>query len=105
MAWFWNQYLPDVSKRGEIHVSPINAGADQLKGLPQTLLITDENDVLRDEGEIYGRHLASAGVLVTSVRYNGTIHDFMLLNPISDTPAVRGAVSQSVAYLRTVFAR
>ncbi|PZU59587.1 MAG: lipase [Sphingobium sp.] len=105
MAWFWDQYLPDVSKRDDIHVSPINAGADQLKGLPQTLLITDENDVLRDEGEIYGRHLASAGVPVTSVRYNGTIHDFMLLNPISDTPAVRGAVSQSVAYLRTVFAR
>lgn len=105
MAWFWDQYLPDVSKRADIHVSPINATAEQLKDLPQTLLIVDENDVLRDEGEIYGRKLAAAGVNVTSVRYNGTIHDFMLLNPIAETPAVRGAVAQSIAYLRGVFAQ
>jgi acetyl esterase len=104
MAWFWDQYLPDVSKRADIHVSPINASTEQLKGLPQTLLIVDENDVLRDEGEAYGRKLAAAGVTVTSVRYNGTIHDFMLLNPIARTPAVRGAVDQASAYLRKVLA-
>ncbi|MBX7489801.1 alpha/beta hydrolase [Qipengyuania sp. GH25] len=105
MAWFWNQYLPDTTKRGDIHVSPINASTQQLKGLPQTLLIVDENDVLRDEGEAFGRNLAAAGVDVTSVRYNGTIHDFMLLNPIAETAAVRGAVSQAVTYLRGVFAK
>lgn len=105
MAWFWDQYLPDAGKRADIHVSPINATTEQLKGLPQTLLIVDENDVLRDEGEIYGRKLAAAGVTVTSVRYNGTIHDFMLLNPIAETPAVRGAVAQSIGYLRGVFAQ
>lgn len=104
MAWFWDQYLPDAAKRADIHVSPINASADQLKGLPQTLLLTDENDVLRDEGEAYGRNLAAAGVPVTSVRYNGTIHDFMLLNPIAGTPAVRGAVAQAIGFLKTVFA-
>jgi acetyl esterase len=104
MEWFWDQYLPDVAKRADIHVSPINASADQLKGLPQTLLIVDENDVLRDEGEAYGRKLAVAGVPVTSVQYNGTIHDFMLLNPIAETPAVRGAVDQATSYLRKVFA-
>ena len=104
MEWFWDQYLPDVSKRKDIHVSPINASPEQLKGLPQTLLLVDENDVLRDEGEAYGRKLAAAGVVVTSVRYNGTIHDFMLLNPIAHTPAVRGAVDQASAYLRKVFA-
>lgn len=105
MAWFWDQYLPDVSKRADIHVSPINATIEQLKGLPQALLLVDENDVLRDEGEAYGRKLAEAGVSVTSARYNGTIHDFMLLNPIADTPAVRGAVDQTSSYLRAVFAR
>src|SRR5262244_464782 len=104
MEWFWDQYLPDVSKRKDIHVSPINASPEQLKGLPQTLLLVDENDVLRDEGEAYGRKLAAAGVVVTSVRYNGTIHDFMLLNPIANTPAVRGAVDQASAYLRKVLA-
>lgn len=105
MAWFWDQYLPDVSKRADIHVSPINATTEQLKDLPQAFLVVDENDVLRDEGEAYGRKLAEAGVPVTSVRYNGTIHDFMLLNPIADTPAVRGAVDQTSGYLRAVFAR
>jgi acetyl esterase len=105
MAWFWDQYLPDASKRTDVHVSPVNATSDQLRGLPQTLLIVDENDVLRDEGEAYGRKLAAAGVTVTSARYNGTIHDFMMLNPIAETPAVRGAVAQSIDFLKTVFAR
>ncbi len=104
MEWFWDQYLPDVSKRADIHVSPINASSEQLKGMPQTLLLVDENDVLRDEGEAYGRKLAAAGVPVRSVRYNGTIHDFMLLNPIASTPPVRGAVDQASEYLREVFA-
>lgn len=104
MAWFWDQYLPDVTKRADIHASPINATSEQLKGLPQTLLLVDENDVLRDEGEAFARKLAAAGVTVESVRYNGTIHDFMLLNPIAETPAVRGAVDQASDYLRKVFA-
>lgn len=104
MEWFWDQYLPDASQRADNHVSPINATLEQLKGLPQTLLLVDENDVLRDEGEAYGRKLAAAGVPVRSVRYNGTIHDFMLLNPIANTPAVRGAVSQASEYLREIFA-
>src|SRR5215471_10744111 len=104
MEWFWDQYLPDVSKRDDIHVSPINASSEQLEGLPQTLLLVDENDVLRDEGEAYGRNLAAAGVPVTSVRYNGTIHDFMLLNPIANTPPVRGAVDEAADYLRKIFA-
>jgi acetyl esterase len=104
MEWFWDQYLPDASKRVDIHVSPLNASLDQLNGLPQTLLMVDENDVLRDEGEAFGRKLAAAGVRVTSLRFNGTIHDFMLLNPIANTPAVRGAVDQASDYLRRVFA-
>ena len=104
MAWFWDQYLPDPAKRADIHASPLNASIEQLQGLPQTLLIVDENDVLRDEGEVYGRKLADAGVHVTSLRYNGTIHDFMVLNTIAKTPAVRGAVAQAADYLRTVFA-
>ena len=92
------------SRRADIHVSPINASTAQLEGLPQTLLIVDENDVLRDEGEAYARKLAAAGVTVESVRYNGTTHDFMMLNPIAGTPAVRGAVDQASDYLRKVFA-
>ncbi|MGK6325278.1 alpha/beta hydrolase [Sphingomonas sp. DT-51] len=101
MAWFWDAYLPDASKRADIHVSPLNATAAQLQGLPPALVITDENDVLRDEGEAYARKLAAAGVPTTSVRYNGTIHDFVLLNAISETAPTRAALAQAVDFLRT----
>lgn len=104
MAWFWDQYIAKGPEREDIHVSPVNASVDELKGLPTTLLIVDENDVLRDEGEAYGRKLAAAGVRVTSLRYNGTIHDFMMLNALAGTPAVRAAVGQTVGYLQSVFA-
>jgi acetyl esterase len=103
MAWFWDQYLPEAEKRGDRHASPLQASLDELKGLPPTLLIVDENDVLRDEGEQYARKLAEAGVRVTAVRYNGTIHDFMMLNPLAKTPAVRGAIGQTIGYLRHAF--
>jgi acetyl esterase len=103
MAWFWDQYLPERAKRTDIHASPLQASVEQLGGLPPTLLLVDENDVLRDEGEAYARKLAQAGVRVTSVRYNGTIHDFMILTPLAMTPAVRGAVGQAIGYLRKLF--
>lgn len=93
MKWFWNAYLPDEAKRKEPTASPLQASLEQLNGLPPALIITDENDVLRDEGEAYGRKLMQAGVKVTSIRFNGTIHDFVLLNAIAETPAVRGAIS------------
>ena len=100
MQWFWDAYLPDVSARKQPTATPLNATVEQLKGLPEALVAVDENDVLRDEGEAYARKLSQAGVRVTSVRYNGTIHDFVLLNAISDTPAVRSAIAEATAALR-----
>jgi acetyl esterase len=100
MKWFWDAYLPDEKARKQITASPLNATIQQLRGLPPALLIVDENDVLRDEGEAYARKLSKAGVRVTSSRYNGTIHDFVMLNPIADTPAVRAAVQQGIDALK-----
>ena len=100
MAWFWDAYLPDTAKRSEITASPLRATLDQLAGLPEAFVIVDENDVLRDEGEAYARKLAEAGVRTTSVRYNGTIHDFMMLNPLRPSAAVTAAVEQAVHVLR-----
>lgn len=100
MAWFWDAYLPDRGARKERYVSPLNATLDQLKGLPPALVITDENDVLRDEGEAYARKLAQAGVRVTATRYLGAIHDFVMLNALAGTPAAQGAMSQAVTFLR-----
>ncbi|WP_266180368.1 alpha/beta hydrolase [Dyella humicola] len=100
MKWFWNAYLPDVSKRMDPHVSPLNASLEQLSGLPPALIITDENDVLRDEGEAYARKLSEAGVRVTSTRYSGTIHDFVMLNALADTPAARAATQEGIDFLK-----
>ena len=69
--------------------------------MPDALVITAENDVLRDEAEAYARRLWKAGVRVTSTRYLGTIHDFVMLNAIADTPAARGAIAQANAALRS----
>lgn len=100
MQWFWDAYLPDVAKRKEILASPLQATVEQLRGLPEALIMVDENDVLREEGEAYARKLSQAGVKVTSLRINGTIHDFALLNAISQTPPVRAAIRQGIDALR-----
>jgi len=95
MRWFWDNYTTDAAARREIHASPLQASTEQLKGLPPTLIQTAEFDVLRDEGEAYGRKLAAAGVESTTVRYDGMIHDYGLLNALSEVPAVRTALRQA----------
>jgi acetyl esterase len=100
MEWFWDQYLPDALRRADPLVSPLRATDEELRGLPPALVITDENDVLRDEGEAYAVRLTQAGVKVTAVRYLGTIHDFVMLNAIGQTPAARGAIHQAIHALR-----
>lgn len=100
MMWFWNAYLPHVDRHPEPTVAPLAASLEQLAGLPPALIITAENDVLRDEGEAYAHKLAEAGVRVTATRYLGTIHDFVMLNALSETPAARGAIEQANATIR-----
>jgi acetyl esterase/lipase len=100
MAWFWDAYLPDAERRSEPYASPLRASDEQLAGLPPALVIIDEADVLRDEGEAYAARLREAGVEVTTVRYDGITHDFMMLNPLSNTCATRAAVAQAVSMLR-----
>jgi acetyl esterase/lipase len=101
MQWFWDNYAPDASQRQEIHASPLQASLDQLKGLPPALIQTAEFDVLRDEGEAYGRKLDAAGVDVTVTRYNGLIHDWGLLNALADVPATKISMRQAATELRT----
>src|SRR5215212_12029702 len=102
MAWFWDAYAPDVERRSEPYASPLRATDEQVAGLPPAFLIVDEADVLRDEGEAYAARLRAAGVAVTTVRYDGITHDFMMLNPLSETHATRAAVAQAIATLRQV---
>lgn len=100
MTWFWDNYTQDVNARREIYASPLQASVEQLTGLPPTLIQTAEFDVLRDEAEAYGRKLDAAGVAVKTVRYNGMIHDFGLLNVLSEVPAVRSALEQAAQELK-----
>jgi len=100
MIWFWDNYLPDKNARKEIYASPLQASVEQLKGLPPALIQTAENDVLRDEGEAYARKLNEAGVRITLTRYGGLIHDYGLLNPLAEIPAVKTALLQAAAVIR-----
>ena len=105
MEWFWDNYLSNDTNRKEPTVSPLQASIDQLSKLPPTLIIVGENDVLRDEGEAYAHKLMQAGVNTTAIRYLGTIHDFMMLNPITDTPPARGAIDQASHTLKKVLSK
>ena len=101
MQWFWDQYTTDEAERAQITASPLRASTEQLAGLPPALVITGEADVLRDEGEAYAAKLRAAGVAVTAVRYQGIIHDFVMLNALRETHAAEAAIHQAVATLRT----
>ncbi|MFJ8542723.1 alpha/beta hydrolase [Streptomyces sp. NPDC093586] len=104
MQWFWDQYTTDSAQRAEITASPLRATTEQLTGLPPALVITGEADVLRDEGEAYANKLREAGVPVTAVRYQGVIHDFVMLNALRETHAAEAAITQAVTVLRTALA-
>jgi len=105
MAWFWDQYLPDETRRSDILASPIGASTEELAGLPPAMVINGEADVLRDEGEAYATKLRAAGVEVTATRYGGIIHDFVMLHPLAATHAARTATTQGAAFLREALHR
>jgi len=97
MKWMYDLYTTDPKQRKEIYASPLQATVEQLKGLPPALIQVAESDILRDEGEAYGRKLDEAGVKVTTVRYDGMIHDFGLLNGLAEEPAVRSLFEHAAA--------
>jgi acetyl esterase len=105
MAWFWDQYAPDLPRRAEILASPLRASLDELRGLPEALVVTAEADVLRDEGEAYARRLREAGVRVTAVRFHGMVHDFVMLHSLAGSAATRGAMLLVNSWLRDALAK
>jgi len=106
--YFFDAYAPNKADRKTTMVSPLAATTDQLKGLPPALIIVDENDILRDEGEEYARKLLQAGVKTTAIRVLATIHDFVMLNALADTAATKTAIvlaSQELAQILDSVAR
>lgn len=100
MKWMWDLYLPDINKRKEIYASPLQASIEELKGLPPTLIQVAENDILSDEGVAYGRKLADAGVITSTVRFNGVIHDWGMLNGLATIPQTKDLIIQASAELK-----
>jgi acetyl esterase/lipase len=100
MRWFWDSYTTDERERQDVYASPLQASLARLRGVAPALVQTAEMDVLRDEGEAYARKLDQAGVDVTATRYNGLIHDYGLLNPLSRVPGVRSALLHAAAELK-----
>lgn len=100
MKWFWDQYTTDDSERSEITASPLRATSEDLADLPSALILTGEADVLRDEGEAYARKLRDVGVAVTQVRFQGMIHDFVMVNSLDQTNATRAAMLLATQWLQ-----
>ena len=98
MEWFWNQYTMSQKDRNQITASPLRANLEQLRGLPDTMILNGE-DVLRDEGEAYAIKLRQAGVDVTAVRFQAIIHDFVMLNSLDQTKACRAAMDVSTEWI------
>jgi acetyl esterase/lipase len=104
MQWLWDQYTSNEDERRQVTASPLRATLEQLSGLPPALVITGEADVLRDEGEAYAEKLRQSGVRVTAVRYQGIVHDFVMLNALRGTCAAQGAITQATSFLREALA-
>lgn len=100
MKWMWDQYTTDLAARKEKHASLLNNSLEDLKGLPPHLLQVAENDILRDEGEAYGRKLVEAGVTATTVRYNGMIHDWGMLNGLANENGTKSLILHAASELK-----
>ncbi|NQX54047.1 alpha/beta hydrolase [Pedobacter panaciterrae] len=101
MKFMYDLYSTDPNVRQDIYYSPLKASTSALSGMPPTLIQVAENDILRDEGEAYGRKLDQAGVKTTTLRYDGMIHDFGLLNGLAELQQTKALFDHAALALKT----
>ncbi|MDH6115467.1 acetyl esterase/lipase [Kitasatospora sp. MAP12-15] len=82
----------DPAVRGSAQVSPLNAAS--LAGLAPAIVGTAQFDPLRDEGQAYADALRKAGVDVFVRNYDGLIHGFLNMFPVSPAAALTGLYAQ-----------
>lgn len=79
----WHAYLGSPDKAAHPYAAPL--GATRLAGLAPALILSAEDDPLRDEGESYARELRKAGVRVAHhVLPAPTNWPFALVAPTND---------------------
>lgn len=103
MKWFWCQYTSTMEERNQITASPLRGSIDCLKGFPRTMIINGQADVLRSEGEAFGEKLRCAGVDVSAIQIQGTIHDFVMLHALDQTNACRTAMDASTEWMNRFY--
>lgn len=100
MAWFWGHYLPDPARRSNWLASPLRTGSELLAGLPPTLILTCEYDILRDEGEELAELLVESGVEVTAVRWLGALHGFLVTERLSSSRSAKSCIAWIAQFCR-----
>ncbi|GKS80484.1 lipase [Ligilactobacillus pabuli] len=100
MKWSWDHYLGPQAAGNSVDFSPLLAAKEQLAALPETLVISAEADVVRDEGEALARKIRDAHVKTVQIRLQATIHDFVLKNELDTTDACRLAMNVAVDWIR-----
>lgn len=101
MHWFWDQYAPGMRESTDPLLSPLHAPREMLAGLPRTLIVTSEIDVLRDEGELFATLLRQAQVDTSLVRFGGVLHGFMVTEALAKSPSGDLAIQLVADFLRT----
>lgn len=81
MEWFFGHYAPR-EKWPHTEISPVRS--EDLGGLPDTLIVTAEFDVLKDEGRAYADKLKAAGVGVEYREVAGMTHGFIRMHNLID---------------------
>jgi len=73
MDWFLDAYAPDRETWGDVRISPLRG---DLAGLPHTVVLAAQIDVLRDEAVQYAAKAIEAGVSVDLLVAQGLLHGF-----------------------------
>ena len=96
----YNSIYCEPEQLGDPYVSPRFASPEQLRGFPDTMILTAGLDRLREENEEFARRLAEEGVCVTCKRYVGCLHSFT----IQHRPGWEDSTKRIIKFIRDCFA-